>query len=135
MNIFSIIMWSGGVVFVLYMLYVIAHWASKNVEHWVEKLNAIKERETALEKKEQNLTARSHEQNNIVWREKNKAIEQYEQAVSAIKISESMRKNTQDEIDKLRKQIKELEKQLHQARQRGIRLADKAKNNVVPNEK
>ncbi|MCD6047083.1 MAG: hypothetical protein K0S08_730 [Gammaproteobacteria bacterium] len=127
MNIWLIIMYVTGAPIVFYILYRAHLWFSKIFHTWMAKMDRIQQRGEALENKERDFAERRDAQNDLVWREKDKAIQQYQAAIDAIKTAEDIREKAQEEIEKLRTQVKDLEKQLHQARQKGIRLSEKAK--------
>ena len=127
MNIWLIIACVIAAPFFIYFLYRYYLALSKAFDDLMAKLDRIKQREEALERKEKNLMNQTQEQISIVWQEKNKAMEQYQAALNAVKISEEMRRNTQTEMEELKTKIASLEKQLHHARQRGARLSEKSK--------
>jgi DNA repair exonuclease SbcCD ATPase subunit len=127
MNIWLIIACVIAAPFFVYSLYQYYRGLSKAFNDWIAKLDRIKQREETLERKEKNFMDQIQEQNSIVWREKDKAMEQYQAALAAIKISEEIRRNTQAEMEELKAKIASLEKQLHHSRQRGVRLSEKSK--------
>lgn len=126
MSIFIIFLWSVGVLFIAFCLYQIAEMIYHNVKKWEEKLTKFQAREEELEKKRKDFLEECDKKNDLIWQEKNKAIEQYKAAGNAIGLAEQMKLNTQNEMEKLRTKVKELEKQLHHSRQRCTRISEKS---------